>query len=119
MPSISLRVPAPSGADFREVIMRLCVFLILGLTAFVGMMTVNSTDANAVVCAVGYAQYSNGGPWDDCRGPWTFCWGYHVAPQVPIVRYPGYLYAPGRGIVNEACNLPTSACPNEQRDVNY
>jgi hypothetical protein len=29
----------------------------------------------------------------------------------------GYIYAPGRGIVDEACNLPTSACPNDQRDV--
>jgi hypothetical protein len=69
--------------------------------------------------ALGYAQYNNKAPWDSCRGPWTFCWGYHVAPPVPIVRYPGYLYAPRIGIINEACNLPTSACPNEQRDVNY
>jgi hypothetical protein len=61
----------------------------------------------------------NWGSLPECRGPWTFCWGYHVEPVVPIVRYPGYLYAPGKGIIDEACNLPTSACPNEQRDVNY
>jgi len=30
-----------------------------------------------------------------------------------------YIYAPKRGILDEACNLPTSACPNEQRDVGY
>jgi hypothetical protein len=69
--------------------------------------------------AVGYAQYSNWGSWNGCRAPWTFCWGYHARAAVPVVRYPGYLYAPRIGIVDEACNLPTSACPNEQRDVNY
>jgi hypothetical protein len=26
-------------------------------------------------------------------------------------------HAPGKGIVDETCNLPTSACPNEQRDI--
>jgi hypothetical protein len=30
---------------------------------------------------------------------------------------PGYIYLPKKGIVDEACNLPTSACPNEMRDV--
>lgn len=34
-----------------------------------------------------------------------------------ISRAPGYVFVPGRGIVNEACNLPTSACPNTLRDV--
>jgi hypothetical protein len=29
----------------------------------------------------------------------------------------GYVYEPRRGIVDEACNLPTSSCPNDQRDV--
>jgi hypothetical protein len=38
-------------------------------------------------------------------------------PPAYAYRGPGYLYAPGRGIVDEACNLPTSACPNEMRDV--
>jgi hypothetical protein len=46
-------------------------------------------------------------------------WGYWAPPVVAVRRYPGYLYVPRRGIVDEACNLPTSACPNEQRDVNY
>ena len=30
---------------------------------------------------------------------------------------PNYIYVPKVGILNEACNLPTSACPNDQRDV--
>ncbi len=38
-------------------------------------------------------------------------------PPAYAYHGPGYIYAPGRGIVDEACNLPTSACPNEMRDV--
>jgi len=37
----------------------------------------------------------------------------------PMLRGPGYYFVPGLGIVGEACNLPTSACPNEMRDVNF
>jgi hypothetical protein len=33
------------------------------------------------------------------------------------LRMPGYVFVPGRGILDEACNLPTSACPNSERDV--
>jgi|SRR5580658_5017914 hypothetical protein len=29
----------------------------------------------------------------------------------------GYVYVPGQGIADEACNLPTSTCPNDRRDV--
>jgi hypothetical protein len=39
------------------------------------------------------------------------------AYREPSYSYmPGYAYAPGKGMVDEACNLPTSACPNEMRD---
>jgi hypothetical protein len=41
-----------------------------------------------------------------------------AVPQIVTTgRGSGYYYMPGRGIVDEACNLPTSACPNEQRDI--
>ena len=30
---------------------------------------------------------------------------------------PGYTFVPGVGILGESCDLPTSACPNEYRDV--
>jgi hypothetical protein len=33
------------------------------------------------------------------------------------IRLPGYTFVPGVGILGEACNLPTSACTNEYRDV--
>ncbi len=36
---------------------------------------------------------------------------------LPVLREPGYLYVPRVGIIDEACNLPTSACPNDMRDV--
>jgi hypothetical protein len=46
--------------------------------------------------------------------------GTHVGvlPIASVFRGQGYVYAPGKGIVDEACNLPTSACPNEFRNVN-
>jgi hypothetical protein len=42
---------------------------------------------------------------------------YSVRPKVSVFHGPGYVYVPGKGIVDEACNLPTSACPNEMREV--
>ncbi len=42
---------------------------------------------------------------------------HSVLPQVSVFREQGYVYVPRKGIVDEACNLPTSACPNEMRDV--
>jgi hypothetical protein len=41
---------------------------------------------------------------------------YNAAPP-NLARWPGYVYLPGKGILDEACNLPTSACPNEMRDI--
>jgi hypothetical protein len=43
---------------------------------------------------------------------------YGATPQIVTTgRGSGYFYMPRRGIVDEACNLPTSACPNALRDV--
>ena len=42
---------------------------------------------------------------------------YWVLPKVLGFRGQGYVYVPREGIIDEACNLPTSACPNEMRDV--
>jgi hypothetical protein len=42
---------------------------------------------------------------------------YAAPPRGPVYRWPTNTYLPGRGIVDEACNLPTSACPNELRDI--
>jgi hypothetical protein len=29
----------------------------------------------------------------------------------------GYVFVPGKGILGESCNMPTSTCSNEYRDV--
>lgn len=44
---------------------------------------------------------------------------YGFLSHVPAnaIRMPGYTYVPGVGILDESCDLPTSACPNEYRDV--
>jgi hypothetical protein len=34
-----------------------------------------------------------------------------------LIYGPGYVYVPGHEILDEACNLPSSTCPNEYRDV--
>jgi len=43
--------------------------------------------------------------------------GYGFVRQVPLnaIRMPGYTFVPGVGILDEACDLPTSACSNEYR----
>jgi hypothetical protein len=42
--------------------------------------------------------------------------GYAAPPPGAIVM-PGYIFVPGRGILGAACDLPTSTCPNTERDV--
>lgn len=43
-------------------------------------------------------------------------YGYTGGPTRPI-QEPGYVFVPGRGILGESCNMPTSTCTNEYRDV--
>jgi hypothetical protein len=53
-------------------------------------------------------------PNPDYRG-----WSYvHHSPGRWVYFGPSYTFVPGKGIIDEACNLPTSACPNSQR-ANY
>ena len=44
---------------------------------------------------------------------------YGFLRQLPpnAMRGPGYTFVPGVGILGESCDLPTSACTNEYRDV--
>jgi hypothetical protein len=39
----------------------------------------------------------------------------HVPPNA--IRTPGYTFVPGVGILGESCDMPTSACTNEYRDI--
>ena len=46
-------------------------------------------------------------------------WSYvHHSPGRWVYFGPSYTLVPGRGIIDEGCNLPSSACPNSQR-ANY
>lgn len=40
---------------------------------------------------------------------------HHVPPNA--IRGPGYTFVPGKGILGASCDLPSSACSNEYRDV--
>jgi hypothetical protein len=44
---------------------------------------------------------------------------YGFLRSVPLnaIKMPGYTFVPGAGILGESCDLPTSACTNEYRDV--
>jgi hypothetical protein len=40
---------------------------------------------------------------------------YRFLPKA--ITMPGYVFVPGRGILGESCDLPTSSCCNEYRDI--
>jgi hypothetical protein len=44
--------------------------------------------------------------------------GQHVpGPSDRLIYGPGYVFVPGHGIPGEDCNMPTSTCANEYRDI--
>jgi len=43
--------------------------------------------------------------------------GYAAAAPSAAYLGPGYVFVPGRGILGEDCDMPSSTCPNELRDV--
>jgi hypothetical protein len=44
---------------------------------------------------------------------------YGFLSRIPsnAIRMPGYTFVPGVGILGASCDLPTSACSNEYRDI--
>lgn len=44
-------------------------------------------------------------------------YGFLRAVPPNAIRMPGYTFVPGIGILGESCDMPTSACTNEYRDV--
>jgi hypothetical protein len=42
---------------------------------------------------------------------------YVPGPNDRLIHGPGYVFVPGHGILDEDCNMPTSTCPNEYRNV--
>ena len=43
--------------------------------------------------------------------------GYAARVGAPSEFGSGYVFVPGRGILGEDCDMPTSTCPNELRDT--
>jgi hypothetical protein len=64
-----------------------------------------------------YAMYR--GPFFAPRAALPHAPEYGFLSHVPAnaIRGPGYTFVPGVGILGESCDLPTSACTNEYRDV--
>ena len=44
-------------------------------------------------------------------------YGYTGRSPHPYWSGPGYVFVPGAGILREDCDMPTSTCTNEYRDV--
>jgi hypothetical protein len=44
---------------------------------------------------------------------------YGFLSHIPAnaIRMPGYIFVPGVGILGASCDLPTSACSNQYRDI--
>ena len=57
------------------------------------------------------------GSYRPLRGYYTQHGQYVPGAGDRLIYGPGYVYVPGRGILDEACNLPSSTCPNEYRDI--
>ncbi len=64
-----------------------------------------------------YAMYR--GPLDAQPAMLPYGPEYGFLRYVPAnaIRAPGYTFMPGVGILGESCDMPTSACSNEYRDV--
>jgi hypothetical protein len=51
------------------------------------------------------------------RLPYAPEYGFLSRVPANAIKGPGYTFVPGIGILGESCNLPTSACTNEYRDI--
>jgi hypothetical protein len=86
--------------------------------AALGFMTTNAMAGSSVHRQLQHAAAHHFARADLVRGSANDAPAYNKAwPIVPVYRGPGYAYIPGKGIPDEACDLPTSACPNEMRDA--
>jgi hypothetical protein len=80
-----------------------------------------ATDAPAAGHGRGLGSGHSTHRWHRFARPLTMPYGpeYGFLAYVPpnAIRMPGYTFVPGIGILGESCDLPTSACSNEYRDV--
>lgn len=49
--------------------------------------------------------------------PYSPNYGFLTRVPRDAIRMPGYTFVPGKGILGESCDLPTSACSNQYRVV--
>jgi hypothetical protein len=76
-------------------------------SSYIGWSRVPGTETG---CAEGYGRFG-------CNRAQAGGSARNHAPARGWVYFgPQYTFIPGRGIADEGCNLPTSACPNHQRD---
>jgi hypothetical protein len=65
----------------------------------------------------GHATYRVPMAADGERLPYAPEYGFLSRVPPDAIRMPGYTFVPGVGILGASCDLPTSACTNEYRDV--
>jgi hypothetical protein len=91
-------------------------FLLAAIAISLGAPSASAASARHRVRHL-YANYG----WSRYPRPAALPYGpeYGFLKNVPpnAVRGPGYTFVPGVGILGESCDLPTSACSNEYRDI--
>jgi hypothetical protein len=93
---------------------------VVAAAALAGTVAI-ATDAMAAGHRGGLGSGDSTHRWHRFAHPATMPYGpeYGFLAHVPpnAIRMPGYTFVPGVGILGESCDLPTSACSNEYRDV--
>ena len=104
----------------------LAVSLIAAATVSVGIHVAAAANVRHTRHAYPSHAYTNHAYASHRHGPWyargaTLPYGpeYGFLRKLPpnAIVGPGYTFVPGVGILGASCDLPTSACTNEYRDV--
>jgi hypothetical protein len=110
----------------RNSIAVLSVGLIAIATVSIGAHSAAAANAHHTRHAYASHPYPRAAYASHRQGPWfargaTLPYGpeYGFLRRLPpnTIAGPGYTFVPGVGILGESCDLPTSACTNEYRDV--
>jgi hypothetical protein len=103
-----------------EIFMKRYLGVVAAAAMLAGTLAV-ATDALAAGHRRGLGSGDSTHRWHQFAHPATMPYGpeYGFLAHVPpnAIRMPGYTFVPGVGILGESCDLPTSACSNEYRDV--
>ena len=107
------KIGCASAAAFVPVLLAVAI----GSTGAMAASKVKPNEAKAYRPHHAYAAYRGPRVAPGATLPYGPEYGFltHLPPNA--IRMPGYTYVPGVGILGESCDLPTSACPNEYRDI--